>query len=225
MFTQTLNRFSIDDAVPAQEISPETTQWESEIAAFEAIDHQSPPAQNAIVFIGSSSIAMWEALPSDFPSDFPGHAVVNRGFGGSQIGDSTHHAERILQARTPRLIVLYAGDNDLADGKTPEQVAHDFQLFVERVYGFLPDTRIAFLSIKPSPSRRHLMPRAKQANDLIHGIARQNETLDFIDIFPAMLDEHGAPRAELFGPDELHMNRAGYKLWIPTITPHLEAVS
>ncbi len=203
-----------------QAIPPETP-WESEIAAFEAIDRKSPPIQNGIVFIGSSSIALWNGLQNDFP----GHAVVNRGFGGSQIRDSTHHAERILRAHAPRLIVLYAGDNDLADGLTPEQVAHDFQLFVERVYGFLPDARIAFLSIKPSPSRRHLMPQAQQANAMIHSIARQNETLDFIDIFPIMLDKDGAPRAERFGPDELHMNRAGYELWIPLIAPHLEAGS
>lgn len=218
MFTQTLNRFSIDDAVPTQEVPPETAQWESEIAAFEATDLTTTRLQNGVIFTGSSSIALWDEMAEDFPD----HAVLNRGFGGSQIRDSTHYAERILQVHQPRLIVLYAGDNDIAEGRTPEQVAQDFQAFVERACGFLPNTRIAYLSIKPSPNRHHLMRGARRANDLIRDITRHNEMLDFIDIFSLMLDARGEPRTELFGPDELHMNRAGYKQWIPIIAPHLE---
>src|SRR3954462_5475640 len=136
-------------AVPA--LDP--TRFEPEIRAFEASDRASPPPRGGVVFVGSSSIKNWTSVAADFP----GLSVLNRGFGGSTMADVVHYADRVVLPYRPRLIVLYAGDNDLAEGRTPDQVVRDYQAFVKRVRSALPATRIVYVSIKPSPSRRAYM--------------------------------------------------------------------
>ncbi len=121
-------------------------RWEKDIRKFEAADKASPPPQGGVLFIGSSSIRMWVTLARDFPE----HKVINRGFGGSQIADSVYYAERIVFPYKPRLIVMRAGGNDIAAGKTPDQVAADFRAFVEKVRAKLPETRICYMSLAPT---------------------------------------------------------------------------
>jgi lysophospholipase L1-like esterase len=192
-------------------------KWEEAIRKFEAADRQSPPAQGAVLFIGSSSIQMWK----DVAEDFPQVEVINRGFGGSEIADSTYYVDRIVAPYRPRMIVLYAGDNDLASGKTPQQVFEDYQEFVRRVKAKLPRAKVAFISIKPSPARAALLPKVRAANELIRGFAANDKHLAYIDVFTPMLGPDGRPRQELFGPDGLHMNKQGYSLWRGVISPYL----
>jgi lysophospholipase L1-like esterase len=192
--------------------------FEKEIKAFEAADQKEPPPKDAVLFIGSSTFRIWKTMPADFP----GLAVINRGFGGSQIDDSTRYADQIAIPYHPRRIVMYAGDNDLAAKKTPEQVLAEFQDFVKKVRGALPDVPISFISIKPSIARWKLIEQIKEANRLIEQYARSEKNIDFIDIFPVMLGPDGKPRKELFRPDGLHMNAEGYALWIPIIRQRLE---
>ncbi len=192
-------------------------QWEQDIRAFEAADRDRPPRPGGVVFVGSSSIRLWESLAADFP----GIDVANRGFGGSEIAESTHFADRILVPRRPRLIVLYAGDNDLQNGKSPVRVRDDFRMFVERVRKDLSGVRIAYIAIKPSPARVALLPKARAANKLIRDYAAGQSGVEFIDVFTPMLDAKGRPRPELFAPDALHMNRAGYALWRERVAPYL----
>src|SRR5262249_31053266 len=109
-------------------------KWEKEIAAFEQSDHTNPPPKGALLFIGSSTIRLWKSLAQDFPEQ----RVINRGFGGSEILDATHFAERIVFPCEPRMIFLRAGGNDLNAGKSPEQVFADFKAFVTRIHGKLP---------------------------------------------------------------------------------------
>lgn len=193
--------------------------WEDDIRAFEKADAQNPPAQGAVLFGGSSSITMWTSVAQDF-SEYP---VVNLGFGGSAIADSTQFADRIIIPCRPRLIVLYAGDNDLAAGISPQQVEADFCGFVATIHAALPQTYITYLSIKPSPSRWHLRNEVRQANGAIEAATREDERLAFIDVFSIVLGANGQPRADIFIEDELHMNRRGYELWIPLIRSHLQA--
>jgi lysophospholipase L1-like esterase len=191
-------------------------RWEQAIAAFETLDRASAPPQEAILFIGSSSIRGWR-LEKHFP-DLP---VINRGFGGSQIEDSVHFAHRIVLPYRPRTIVFYAGENDIAAGKTPEQVAGDFERFTSIVRSELPDTRIVFLGLKPSPSRWKLIEQFRQTNALIRQFVQAQERMRFVDVEPAMLDERGRPREELFLKDMLHMTPAGYEVWTGLVRPHL----
>ncbi len=192
-------------------------RWESDIAAYEAMDRKSPPMQDGIVFIGSSSVRLWDVRKS-----FPDLPVVNRGFGGSQLADSVRYADRILIPYRPKTVVLYAGDNDLAAGKSPEQVLADYKAFVAKVHGALPDTRIVYVAVKPSPKRWALIEKVRETNRLIRAAAEQDPRQVFVDVEKPMLTAEGQPRAELFRADELHLNDEGYKLWTELVRPHLE---
>jgi lysophospholipase L1-like esterase len=191
--------------------------FEKEIKAFEEADKKVPPPQNAVLFVGSSTIQKWKTLAEDFPNE----TVINRGFGGSQMADSVRYAKRIIIPYHPRKIVIYAGDNDLAAGKTPEQILTDFKALVDEVRPELPQTEILYLSIKPSIARWKLVDKIKQANVLILDYTKTDKQMGFIDIFPVVLGEDGKPRKELFMPDGLHMSRAGQKLCVPVIEPRI----
>ena len=202
--------------------APARPPFEDEIRGFEAADRKAPPRHRpAVVFIGSSSIRMWQTLEKDFPR----HRVLNRGFGGSQIADSVRYADRILLPHKPALVVMYAGSNDINDGKTPATVAADFQAFTAKVWSQLPGTQIAFISIAPNPARFAQVERVREANRLIAAACAADQRLRFVDVFPLMLGEDGRPRRELFIDDGLHMNRKGYELWIPVVSPLLDAVT
>lgn len=200
--------------------SSPVTRWQASLDAFAAADRERAPRPGGVLFVGSSSIRLWDDLETAFEGE---PAVVKRGFGGSRLADCALFLDRLVLPYRPRLIVLYAGDNDLAEGATPEQVAASFDRFVAGVRAELPDTRIAYLSIKPSPLRSALLPLARETNALIAQRVRQGDNLDYIDVFSAMLDAQGRPRAELFGADSLHMNPKGYALWSSVIAPHLGA--
>lgn len=209
------------EAVPAVpvEATPKVDRWEKDIAAFETADAKKPPPPNALLFIGSSSIVGWKTLATDFPT----HVSINRGFGGSQLADSVRYAPRIVWPYQPRMVLLYAGDNDLASGKTPEKVESDWIDFVKVVREKVPEAPIAFIAIKPSPSRVKLMPKAAEANARIKKWTEDNKESKtvYIDIWSPMLNAAGEPRAEFFGKDMLHMNREGYKLWTQIVAPFL----
>jgi lysophospholipase L1-like esterase len=192
-------------------------RWESRIRAFEAQDKKQPPPKEGILFVGSSSIVGW-----DLKKCFPGLPAINRGFGGSQVADSVHFAERIVLPYRPRVIVLYAGDNDVAAGKTPQQVLADYRAFVNKVHAALPKTRIVFVAIKPSLRRWHLVGKMREANRLIRAAAAKDPRLVFVDVDGPMIGADGKPRPELFRKDGLHLNAAGYKLWSDLVRPHLK---
>lgn len=207
-------------ALAGQEAAPEPitfARWEKAIAAFEAQDRQSPPAKNGVLFIGSSSIRLWGLAKS-----FPEIPAVNRGFGGSRIADSAHFAHRIVYAHEPRLVVLYAGDNDLFYGKMPEELLADFQAFVRAIHEKLPKTKIAFISIKPSIRRWALIEKIQKANSLIADACKKDDRLTYLDVFQPMLGSDGKPRPELFAKDGLHLNEQGYALWADVVKPSLE---
>lgn len=193
-------------------------RWEEAIKAFEESDKTNPPPRGGILFIGSSSIRLWQTLAQDFPE----HKVINRGFGGSQIIDSIVLADRIVTPYQPKMIVFYAGGNDINAGKMPEQVLGDFCAFVAKVHATLPKTRIAYISIAPNPARWAQVERVKSTNHLIEDFIKANLKLTFINVFPRMLGEDGRPRPEIFVEDRLHMNAKGYELWTSIIKPYLK---
>lgn len=192
-------------------------RFENEIAAFEKADAENPPKTGSILFIGSSSIRLWKTLEQDFPD----HSVLNRGFGGSEISDSVALVDRIVVPYKPKLIVMYAGGNDINAGKTPEQVAEDFKQFVNKVRSKLPDESIDYISMAGNPARWPQVEKVKTANGLIRQYCQETTGLKYIDVFSPMLGTDGLPRPEIFGPDKLHMNAEGYKLWTEIIRPYL----
>lgn len=192
------------------------TRWEKAIAAFEQQDREHAPPKDGIVFVGSSSIRMWEVKKA-----FPDLPVINRGFGGSHLADSVHFAPRIVLPYKPRTIVVYAGDNDLKAGKMPETVFRDFQEFVKVVRKELPKTRIIYLSIKPSPSRWSIYDKASQVNSLIGSFCKEHQGVQIVDVGTVLLGDDGKPRPDLFIKDQLHLNAQGYALWNKVIQPYL----
>ena len=203
------------------------TKWEKDIAKFEASDKANPPKKGQVLFVGSSSIRLWNLKKS-----FPDLDAINRGFGGSQIEDSTYFAGRIVLPYQPRLIVMYAGDNDIASGKSPTQVADDFKAFVAKVRGKAGDTSadakapapapIIYIAIKPSIARWKLVDKVREANKLIREFCEKGDKLTFLDIETPMIGDDGKPKAELFVKDNLHLSEAGYKMWDELLKPHLD---
>ena len=167
------------------------------------------PPRSAVLFVGSSTIERWPDLKHDFSSA----QVIQRGIGSTRLDDFVRFAPRIVIPYHPRLIVLYAGDNDLADGQSARNVYGDFKDFARIVHRALPDARIVFISVKPSPSRWHLASRMRETNALIRSYVKRDRRLEYVDVFSSMIGPNGHPRPELFVDDSLHMSPAGYKLW------------
>ena len=192
--------------------------WKEAFDAFDAADKANPPREGGVVFVGSSSIRLWDGLETQFER-LP--VIVKRGFGGSQLADCTKNLERLVLAYKPRVVVVYAGENDLADGATPEQVLAQFEKFAEGVRKVQPDTHIAYLSIKPSPLRENLLPGIRQTNALIKQYVGTLANAQFIDVHSLMVDAKGLARSEFYRDDRLHLNADGYALWRREIAARL----
>jgi hypothetical protein len=201
----------------AAETTHDFGKWEKDIARFEQMDRTNPPPRGALLFIGSSTIGRWKTLAQDFPEQ----RVINRGFGGSEIVDSTHFADRIVFPCEPRMIFLRAGGNDIFARKSPEQVFADFKDFVAKIHSRLPQTEIAFISLSPSIARWPQAGKEKALNDMVEAYTHQAPRLKFIDTYTLPLGADGKPRAELFVADKLHFNEEGYKLLVERVRPWL----
>lgn len=197
----------------------QTNRWDADIASFGRQDATNAPPPRPVLLVGSSSIRAWRTLKDDLP----GQPVLNRGFGGSHLSDVNHHFDRVVAVYRPRCIVLYAGDNDVAEGKTPSRVAADFAEFRRRVREKVPDARCAFLAIKPSPRRVGVMPLQQEANRLVAEQVAGDPAWTFLDTFTPILDASGKPDAACFQGDQLHLNAEGYRRWIRVIRPWVEA--
>ena len=193
-------------------------RFEKEIAAFEAADRANPPQSGGIVFTGASGIRMWKTLAEDFA----GLAVINRGFGGSYPADLSEYADRILIPLKPRIIALQPGSNDLVSGKTPEQVLADFDAFVEKIRTALPEVKIVYLGINPSPKRWDIRDAQQRTNKLIEAHCKAGQNLAFVDLWTSSIGPDGQPRPDYFIADQLHPSRKAYQLRAPIIRPFLE---
>ena len=192
-------------------------QWEKEVAAYEAQDRLSPPPKGGLLFAGSSTIRMWTTLAVDFPH----HAVVNRGFGGTEIVDSTHFADRLIFPHAPKAIYLRAGTNDIHNGKTPGQVFADFQEFAATIHARLPATEIWFISLCPTLARLAETAANQELDELVEDYARHTPQVHYLDAWSVSLDATGQVRPELFLTDKLHFNAAGYQLLAGRVRPYL----
>jgi lysophospholipase L1-like esterase len=205
-------------AVAANETNENRAKrWEAAIAKFEQQDENQPPEPGGIVFVGSSSIRLW-----DLDKSFPELRPLNRGFGGSEAEDALRYVERIVVKYRPRLVVYYEGDNDLAHGKSPEQVEQDTKAFLEKLHQALPETTVILLSVKPSPSRWHLFDAQVDTNRRFQDLAAANPKVKYADVASVLLDADGKPCPELYLPDKLHLNPDGYKVWTEVVTPMLQ---
>lgn len=198
---------------------PDPTRFQAAIDAFQEEDRVNPPPAEPIVFVGSSSIRMWP-----LGERFPGMPVLNRGFGGSHISDVLHYLDETVFRYSPKIVLFYAGDNDIGSGKSPQQVFDDYREFCTRVLRELPDTRIVWLPIKPSLARWNLWPQMEEANRMVADYSESNPLLSWIDTPTPMLGADGTPRPELFVEDGLHMTPVGYDIWTRLVKEHFDAL-
>ena len=191
--------------------------WE-EIQAFKQQDASQMPPRQAILFVGSSSIRMWDSLQEMFPDK----QVVNRGFGGSNLLDLQFYLPDIVFPYDPKQIVIYSGENDIAfDTVSAQDVLQRFDRVFTSIRQKLPEVPVTFVSIKPSPSRRRYMPVMEEANALIKTYLDQKPLTSYVDVYQPMLTQEGRPRPDIFIADSLHMNQSGYRIWQKEIEPHL----
>ena len=203
-------------ALPA---AAQSDRWEKDIAAFEAADLASPPPKGEILFVGSSTIRFW-----DLKAAFPDLKTINRGFGGSEMQDSTRYVDRIVVPYSPRIVVVYAGDNDIM-GTPSEQIVIAFERFVRAVHAKLPETKILYIGIKPSLLRWASVDRMRQANAMIRQFCERDDRLGFVDTDNAMLGWDEKPRKDLYVADGLHLTPTGYQILNALVRPFLTGLA
>jgi len=201
----------------AQTPLAEHDRFSQEINAFIQWDKKNSFPNNAILFVGSSSIRLWNTALS-----FPNLPIINRGFGGSEVSDVNAYYEFVVKKYAPSQIVFYAGDNDIAAGKSADQVFDDFKRFVENVARDIPGSQVFYIPIKPSISRWNLWPEMAAANAKIKAFFKNKPNLFYVDTASPMLDDASQPRRELFMDDGLHLNERGYQLWNEILAPYIE---
>jgi lysophospholipase L1-like esterase len=190
-------------------------RWEREVAAFEAADRASAPNKGEIVFVGSSTIRLW-----DLNASFPDLTTINRGIISSEMSDAVRLVDRIVTPYAPRVVVVYAGDNDIM-GITSEQITINFERFVRAVHTRLPTARILYIGIKPSPLRWGQVDRMRAANAMIEQFCERDDRLGFVDVDHALLGWDEKPRPDLYVEDGLHLSAAGYQILTTLVRPFL----
>ncbi len=191
----------------------------NEIAAFKKQDSISFPEKNKILFVGSSSFTNWK----DVQNYFPNYPIINRGFGGSTLLDIIRYQYQIIYPYYSKQIVIYCGENDIASSEevSSEMVAIRFKILFNYIREQMPNVPIAFISLKPSPSRWQMKDRMVAANKLIKKILQKESNATFINVWDAMLDSNGSPMPNIFVGDNLHLNEKGYAIWQKIIEPYL----
>ena len=195
---------------------PNPGRFAKDIELFGIWDGKNSFPEDAILFVGSSSIRMWPTA-----SAFSGKPIINRGFGGSEISDVIHYYDQVVGRYKPSRIFLYAGDNDIGGGKGADQVFRDFKLFAGRVRAELPETRLFFISIKPSVLRWNHWPTMTATNKLVRNYVADHRNMAYVDLATPLLDETGNPK-DVYMDDGLHLNEYGYQLWQQALAPYLE---
>lgn len=204
-------------AEPPKKIPHDFAKWEKAVKAFEEADAQKAATKGAVLFVGSSTIVRWKTLAEDFPETL----VLNRGFGGNQIADSTHYAERMIFPYDPSMIVLRAGGNDIHAGRSAVEVFGDYKDFVAKVRSKYADVPIAYLALSPAISRITERAEGDKLNALIAAFIKENKNLIFIDTSKVSLGPDGEPKPELFVADKLHFSPEGYKILASVVRPYM----
>lgn len=207
---------SLSPSVGAEAPDPDPGRFQESIEAFIAWDRRNSFPEDAILFVGSSSVRLWSTAIA-----FPGKPIINRGFGGSELSDIVHFYEHVIRPYSPIKIFLYAGDNDIENGKSADQVFDDYKELVALLRVDLPDSELIFISIKPSKIRWEKWPIMVDANRMVRDFAAMHSNLDYADLATPLLDSDGVPK-DVYENDGLHLNEEGYLLWQEAIAPFLD---
>ncbi len=193
--------------------------WEDDIAALESSTRARALDGREVLFVGSSSILLWDSLAEDMAP----LAVIQHGFGGAKLNDLAHYARRLVNAWQARAVVVFAGTNDIdpSAAKSPEQLLASYQAFVAAVRADQPEVPIFYIGITPSLMRWAVWPIAQSTNALIEQWSASDPNLHFIDTSPGLLGSNGEPDPENYRFDGLHLSEQGYGVWRAMIRQRL----
>ena len=198
--------------------SQENYRFWDDVQTIKKFDKIYKPIDNPIVFVGSSSIRMWY----DAENIFAKYKVINRGVGGTVVNDIIHYAQELIFDYNPRQVVIYVGENDLGDGKTPaDTIFERTKRLFNTIRVKLPEISIVYISIKPSPGRDYAKDILKQTNVLVRAYISTQKNMHYVDVFKSMIHKDSSYRTELFVSDKIHMTPEGYKIWVKTLKPYL----
>lgn len=191
--------------------------FEAEVAALEQRMRCLCGQRNVVLFYGSSSFTLWH----DLAAYFPGYEVANLGFGGSTLENCVEYFERLVVPLEPRVLVLYAGDNDLADGSSPEAVLDRLGAIIRRKRETLGTIPMAYVSIKISPARFFIMHKIAYTNRIIERALATEGEVEYVDITRRMIGRGMGPLLGYYSEDPLHMNRDGYRVLGKSVADYL----
>jgi lysophospholipase L1-like esterase len=192
-----------------EDIAQDPARFQAEIDRFKSDTTDYTAVRDLVLFTGSSTIRIWTGLAADFPQ----YHILNRGFGGSEMSDLLYYADTLILSYHPSMVFIYEGDNDLADGKDPAEIAGTARKLLRKIRSELPDIPVIFFSAKPSPSRWRLKDAYLDFNARLKRLAERNRNVYYLDLWDPMLGKDGQPLADIFQDDRLHMNRKGYDIW------------
>lgn len=189
-----------------------------EVQYFKKLDSLQAPPKKAVLFIGSSTFTNWK----DVQTYFPNHTIINRGFGGSSLPNVMYYANDVIFPYQPKQIVIYCGENDFTGGATAQVVVDRVKQLFDLIRNKYPKVPIAYISIKPSPSRTKYLPQMKEANQMIAEMIKHMKRTQYINTFDAMFNADGTIMQDIFLKDDLHMNAKGYAIWAKIMEPYLK---
>lgn len=222
LFALTLALCACRQVAERPEVPPgeDPLRWSADIAAFVEADRAQPFPAGGAVFVGSSSIRLWDTLEADM-APLP---VLERGFGGSRLFDAVYWAPELVHVHAPRVVVVFSGTNDLAgdDAKTAEAVRDLFRALFARLRERDADLEVVYIAITPTLARERHVEAVREANRLIRVECERDPRLEFVDPTPDLMDADGRPDARYFRDDRLHLNAAGYAVWTRHVRPVVE---
>lgn len=213
-----LANLAVRAQTPAAAVDP--ARFDADIAAFEAADLVSSPPARAVLFVGSSSIRYW-----DVAAAFPRLRTIRRGYGGSHVSDTIHFADRLIVRYRPALVVFYAGDADVAAGKSAATIAADTATLVALVHTRLPGTPMVVIGTKPSPLHWPHMTTIREANRLVQEALSTDRLATYVDAEAALLGADGQPRADFYTDNRLNLNTRGYQAWTTAVRAPIDRLA
>jgi lysophospholipase L1-like esterase len=183
--------------------------FENEIRNYEKQDSISLPKKGQILFIGSSSFRIWKS----FAADLAGIDAINRGFGGSTMTDALYYFDRMVVKYAPRTVVVYEGDNDLAKGKSLEDLAKEYEAFSNRLKMALPKTKLVYLAVRPSLARIAIVDKQKEFNLWLENYCKSQKGRFYLDMHSPFYLADGTLMPDIFVADRLHLNEKGYQIF------------
>ena len=196
----------------------ESYPYENEIIEFRERDKQAMPAPGGTLFIGSSSIRMWDDLEQRFPET----PIVKRGVGGCELSHFVaFYMDSIVYPYKAQQIFVYAGENDIVNGKSAKNVTKSFKTLWKLLRKDNPGVSIYFLAIKPSNSRLQWTDAFMDTNQRIAKFLRNKKQGAYIDVATVVQGTDGMPNDDLFLADKLHLNSQGYDQWEEVLKPYI----